>query len=148
MSWAQYACVSGLSILDCTFVFLYRLYITSLAAYPLVSEDWHFSNRGGLCPYKLNPATFYWIVCNKSGKWAVMNLCVQFFNYILELVFFIFHFIISTLIQYSQKWHILSQNIPSSACHLQQKSNWQMWLFIDTTVLSRQMDDPTHKPII
>ena len=78
-------------------------FIYNVAAYPLVFEGWHFNNRGGLCSSKLNPATFYWMVCTKPGKWAVMNLCVQFFDYILELVFFVFHFIISMLIQYSEK---------------------------------------------
>jgi hypothetical protein len=48
----------------------------------------HFTKRGCLGPLNLfSPATFYLSVCTKTGKWAVMYLCVMASILPLSMVF-------------------------------------------------------------
>jgi hypothetical protein len=48
----------------------------------LLTWQHHFSKRERLSLYNwLSLATFYWSVCSKSGKWAVMYLCIYFASF-------------------------------------------------------------------
>ena len=97
------ASFSGLSVFDCPFGILSRLF---------------------------NPATFYWSSCTKSRKWAVMYihasglplaLFLRFFDWIVELFpavwyFFVFNLLLSSLHPF--RFHQLSKRYSRQKLHL------------------------------
>ena len=75
----------------------------------------HCTKKGGVGPQnQFNPATFYWNVCTKPGKWTFMYLCVRsiylfsFYDFFIGLwkwsdsvVFLFFIFIMHVI---NQEW--------------------------------------------
>ena len=70
----------------------------------------HFTKRGCLGPLNLfSPATFYLSVCTKTGKWAVMYLCVMASILPLSMVFLMdFGSVPTALYSYSCLIHFIT----------------------------------------
>jgi hypothetical protein len=83
--WLNILCIMFKIIAFLIIMMLARLYVIVgiLLAWGKHLHDCISSQKREACTLKVyfNPATFYWRLCTKQGKWAVMYFCVKGINF-------------------------------------------------------------------